>query len=189
MVNIQSLEQVVRGTLVAVEAGRDEIFGIGEAARSELERLRPLSEAATSMELLAEERRSLLQVVEQADTLLDQLGMAMQCLQGTVPDADLKDLPDRKKAGRLAIRMLDNERHRIAREIHDGPAQALANLLLKTVFCEQQLTGDLSVVQKELLSLKEVIRGSLLDIRKILFDLQPEGPGSGADTWTAPVVR
>ena len=180
MADCQSLDRVVRGTLVAVEEGRDEIFGIGEAARSELERLHPVPEAAASRELLEEERRSLMQVVEQADTLLDRFGMALQCLQGAAPDADLaEDWPGWKKAGRLAIRMLDNERHRIAREIHDGPAQALANLLLKTVFCEQQLTGDPSVVQDELLSLKEVIRSSLLDIRKILFDLQPKSLDQG----------
>ena len=190
MADLQSLDRVVRGTLVAVEEGRDEIFDIGEAGRGELERLRLVPEAAANQKLLEQERCGLMQVVEQSDIWMERFGMALQCLQEAAPDADLaEDWPGRKKAGRLAIRMLDNERHRIAREIHDGPAQAMANLLLKTVFCEQQLAGDPSVVLDELLSLKEVIRSSLLDIRKISLRPAAEGPGPGPGIRPAPVDR
>jgi two-component system sensor histidine kinase DegS len=47
------------------------------------------------------------------------------------------------------------------------------------VFCEQQLAGGSLVVQDELLSLKETIRSSLVEIRKILFDLQPKDLDQG----------
>ncbi len=193
MTDLQSLNRVIRRTLVAVEEGRQEIFGIAEAAHSELERRHPVLETLAARETAASdgfqekrpdlpeaERQSLEQVAEQADMLLTRFGVALQCLQGSVPGADLADdWPGRKKAGQLAVRMLDNERHRIAREIHDGPAQALANLLLRAVFCEQQLAGGSTVVQNELLSLKETIRSSLIEIRKILFDLQPKDLDQG----------
>jgi two-component system sensor histidine kinase DegS len=178
--------------LVAVEKGREQIFGIAEAANSELDRLNvegaapagtgdmtrnaspdtgPLQEK--SPDLLEQERQALIQVAKQADILLTRFGVALQCLQEAAPGADLaEDWPSRKKAGQLVVRMLDIERHRIAREIHDGPAQAMANLLLRTVFCEQQLAGESSVVQDELLNLKKIIRSTLLEIRKILFNLQ-----------------
>ena len=210
MADSQSLDRVVRRTLVAVEEGRQEIFGIAEAAHSELERPVPrpctphsfgpgvspdaedgaqlaAREAAASggfkesrPDLPEKERQSLEQVEEQADMLLTRFGVALQCLQGSALGSDLADdWPGRKKAGQLAVRMLDNERHRIAREIHDGPAQAIANLLLRTVFCEQQLAAGSIAVQDELLSLKETIRSSLVEIRKILFDLQPKNLDQG----------
>jgi two-component system sensor histidine kinase DegS len=193
MAGLRSLNRVVRRTLVAVEEGRQEIFGIAEAAHGELERLQPVPETLAARETAASdgfqerrpdlpgaERQSLEQVAEQADMLLTRFGLALQCLQGSVPGADMADdWPGRKKAGQLAVRMLDNERHRIAREIHDGPAQALANLLLRAVFCEQQLAGGSTVVQDELQSLKETIRSSLVEIRKILFDLQSKDLNKG----------
>jgi two-component system sensor histidine kinase DegS len=126
------------------------------------------------------ERQILEQVEEQADMLLTRFGVALQYLQGPAPGSDLtEDWPARKQAGQLAVRMIDNERHRIAREIHDGPAQAIANLLLRTVFCEQQVAAGSVAVQDELLSLKETIRSSLVEIRKILFDLQPKNLDQG----------
>jgi two-component system sensor histidine kinase DegS len=193
MADLQSLNRVIRRTLIAVEEGRQEIFSIAEAAHSELERLHPVLETLAARDAAASdgfqekrpdlpeaESQSLEQVAEQADMLLTRFGVALQCLQGSVPGADLADdWPGRKKAGQLAVRMLDNERHRIAREIHDGPAQALANLLLRAVFCEQQLAGGSTVVQNELLSLKETIRSSLIEIRTILFDLQPKDLDQG----------
>jgi two-component system sensor histidine kinase DegS len=193
MAGLQSLDRVVRRTLVAVEEGRDAIFGIAEDAHSEPKRLQPMPEVAAereaaasgsfqeaSQDMLEQESDRLIQVEKQANMLLTRFGVALQCLSGAVPEADqAENWPVWKEAGQIAIRMLDNERHRIAREIHDGPAQAMANLLLRTVFSEQRLAGESSVVLDELSSLKEVIRNSLLDIRKILFDLQPKDLDQG----------
>ena len=196
MTDLQSLNRVVQRTLLAVEEGRREIFGIAEAAHSQLERLQPVRRPEDTRLTASEtvvsdgfqerpdrpeaERQSLEQVAGQADMLLTKLGVAMQCLQGPVQGVELADdWPGRKKANQLVVRMLDNERHRIAREIHDGPAQALANLLLRAVFCEQQLAGGSTAVQDELLGLKETIRSSLVEIRKILFDLQPKNLDQG----------
>jgi two-component system sensor histidine kinase DegS len=125
---------------------------------------------------LERKKEGLAQTLKQANMLLTRLGVALQCLQGSVPDSVLEDwgLSGGRQCGQLYVQMLDNERCRIAREIHDGPAQALANLLLKTVFCEQVLTEECPGIRNELLGLKEIIRGSLQDIRKILFDLRPK---------------
>lgn len=193
MAGLQSLDQVVGRVLVSVEEGRDAIFGIAEDVHSELKRLRPMPDVAAEREtadpaglqeadqnMPGQERDRLIKVEKQANMLLTRFEVALQCLSGAVPDADLtENWPAWREAGQIAIRMLDNERHRIAREIHDGPAQAMASLLLKAVFSEQRLAGDPSVVLEELSSLREVIHNSLLDIRKILFDLQPRNLDQG----------
>ncbi len=194
MAGTELLNRVVRETLTAVEEGQEAIFGIAEAARSELERLQPALEAAVQREAvmpteknpdrqdeLEQKQNSLVQTVEQADLLLTRFGVGLQCLRGALADSygDAECLPRINLVGQRVVQVLDNERRRIAREIHDGPAQALANILLRTVLCEQRLAGEHFYVQSELLELKEVIRSSLQDIRKILFDLRPKEVDAG----------
>ena len=193
----ESLDRVVKRVLTVIEEGQEAIFDMAESTRNELESLQSMLEAAAgqpvavheaaeayaeaaSQEQLELKRNSLAQVMDQADLLLIRFGVALQCLQGIVPESDLTgDWHSRQQVGQLLIRMLDNERCRIAREIHDGPAQTLANLLLRTVFCEQRLAREAADVQGDLLELKDLIRASLQDIRKILFDLRPKDLNQG----------
>lgn len=66
----------------------------------------------------------------------------------------------------------EEERRRISREIHDGPAQTLASLTMKIDYCLEQpeMTEKIAV---ELLELKESVVRSLKDIRRFIFDLRP----------------
>lgn len=66
----------------------------------------------------------------------------------------------------------EEERRRISREIHDGPAQTLASLTMKIDYClemsevNQELAAELS-------DLKDAVLKSLNDIRRFIFDLRP----------------
>lgn len=68
----------------------------------------------------------------------------------------------------------EEERKRIAREIHDGPAQSAACLALKLELCKKQLEKesyrDLST---ELDKLGGDIRSTVKEIRSIIYDLKP----------------
>ncbi|MGM0598590.1 MAG: sensor histidine kinase [Candidatus Rifleibacteriota bacterium] len=66
----------------------------------------------------------------------------------------------------------EEERRRISREIHDGPAQTLASLTMKIDYCMDQpdLSGHLI---DELKELKLSVKRSLQDIRRFIFDLRP----------------
>jgi len=66
----------------------------------------------------------------------------------------------------------EDERKRISREIHDGPAQSLANLTMRIDFCLEQI-GNPDVLKKELSDLKDSVTKSLRDIRRFIFDLRP----------------
>lgn len=66
----------------------------------------------------------------------------------------------------------EEERKRISREIHDGPAQTLASLIMRIDYClEQQCLSP--TVSQELIELKESVIRSLKDIRRYIFDLRP----------------
>ena len=66
----------------------------------------------------------------------------------------------------------EEERKRISREIHDGPAQTLASLTMRIDYCIEQHAGDEKLVV-ELHELKDSVIRSLKDIRRFIFDLRP----------------
>jgi signal transduction histidine kinase len=66
------------------------------------------------------------------------------------------------------------ERKRIAREIHDGPAQSIVNLSLKLEICKRYLSGsDMENLAAEMNNLGDSIRSSVREIRTIIYDLKP----------------
>lgn len=66
----------------------------------------------------------------------------------------------------------EDERKRISREIHDGPAQSLANLTMRIDFCLDNI-DDRGLLEQELQDFKSSIIRSLRDIRRFIFDLRP----------------
>lgn len=66
----------------------------------------------------------------------------------------------------------EEERKRISREIHDGPAQTLASLTMRIDYCLEQSSLP-PAVNKELVELKDSVIRSLKDIRRFIFDLRP----------------
>jgi len=120
--------------------------------------------------------RRLSQVVDQAETLVTKLSVVLQFLEGTINQINSKigDIQKQQKLGLKIILAQEEERRRIARDIHDGPAQELANIVLRAEYCEQLiLHDDVSQLCAELGKLKEMVRNTLKDIRKTIFDLRP----------------
>jgi two-component system sensor histidine kinase DegS len=75
--------------------------------------------------------------------------------------------------GAQIIRSQEEERRRVARDIHDGPAQAMANIVFRAEVCERLIDTDVERAKAELRELRDHIRGTLGEIRKIIFDLRP----------------
>ena len=68
----------------------------------------------------------------------------------------------------------EEERKRIAREIHDGPAQSAANLSLKLEICRKYLSnGKMDKFELELNNLHDLIHSTVNEIRTIIYDLKP----------------
>ncbi len=120
--------------------------------------------------------RHLEKAVQRAEKLVSQVGVAMDYLQGNLSDIS-NQLGEARQKQQLAvgiIRAQEEERRRVAREIHDGPAQSLANLVFRVELCQRLLQGDsLSDLNHELDELKALIQGSLQEVRQIIFDLRP----------------
>ncbi len=74
------------------------------------------------------------------------------------------------KAEELAI---NEERTRIAREIHDGIAQSLAFMALKLDLAERLLDKDRPAALKALDEVRETLRAQIREVRRSIFALRP----------------
>jgi signal transduction histidine kinase len=83
--------------------------------------------------------------------------------------AIVRDITERKAREAL----VEEERTRIARDLHDGLAQSLYFLGLKLDFIRKQVMRDPDGVVNELLTLKRITQSSIQDVRRTIFALRP----------------
>ncbi|HLR70130.1 MAG TPA: sensor histidine kinase [Pseudogracilibacillus sp.] len=124
------------------------------------------------------ERRltSLQCTVERAETLVSQITIVSNYLDHDIREIGevLEDAKVKQAFGLRIIEAQEEERQRLSREIHDGPAQLLANVLIRSDLAEKvhrQKGPEDSL--KEIKSLKEMIRAALQEVRRIIYDLRP----------------
>jgi PAS domain S-box-containing protein len=90
----------------------------------------------------------------------------------------LRDITQRK--AREAV--VEEERSRIARDLHDGLAQNLYFLGLKLDYIRKQVNRDPEGAVSELRALKNTVQANIHDVRRTIFALRPvdlEGLGFG----------
>ena len=68
----------------------------------------------------------------------------------------------------------ENERSRLAAELHDGPAQALANVLFQTEILGNAMGRDPQAAEKELSSLRASLQRELDRLRAYISQLRPQ---------------
>lgn len=119
--------------------------------------------------------RRLQATVQRAEKLVSQVGVVLNFLGSGLQDISLKigELQQAQQMAFSIIKAQEEERKRVAREIHDGPAQSMANIVMRAEFCLKLLDVNPSKVREELIALQNLVRLSLIDVRKIIFDLRP----------------
>jgi two-component system sensor histidine kinase DegS len=79
-------------------------------------------------------------------------------------------------ASRNIIRIIEaqeSERQRLARQMHDGPAQRLTNLILQAEICERLFDSDPGQARKELSNLKDAVTSTFQRTRDFIVTLRP----------------
>jgi len=119
--------------------------------------------------------RRLKNTAQRAEKLVSQMGVVFNFLSSGLRDLNSKinELQQAQEMALSIIRAQEEERKRIAREIHDGPAQSMANIVMRAEYCIKLLDMSPEQVHGELVSLQNLVRLSLMDVRKIIFDLRP----------------
>ncbi|MES2211162.1 MAG: sensor histidine kinase [Chloroflexota bacterium] len=92
------------------------------------------------------------------------------------PEAARSEKPERQSSLEIQRRVVEAqeaERSRLAREIHDGPAQALSNAILQIEIVERLMARDPALAGAELRLLRDVLRRELGDVRSYITQLRP----------------
>lgn len=108
-------------------------------------------------------------LVSQVSVVLNYLTQDMKQIGEVLEDARLK-----QEFGLQIMEAQEEERKRLSREIHDGPAQMMANVLLRSDLIER-LYRERGVDEafKEIRNLKQMVRSALYEVRRIIYDLRP----------------
>jgi two-component system sensor histidine kinase DegS len=114
--------------------------------------------------------------VERAESLVSQMNVVLDYLSGDLNQVTriLESAKNRQLLGLKITLAQEEERKRIAREIHDGLAQTMANVVLRSEIAERMLGKEqYAGVKEELVDLKGQVRSGLEEVRKIIFNLRP----------------
>ncbi|WP_173915606.1 sensor histidine kinase [Halobacillus sp. Marseille-Q1614] len=86
----------------------------------------------------------------------------------------LESAKEKQEFGLQIIEAQEEERRRLSREIHDGPAQALANVMLRSDLVERTFNErGIEEALAEMRNVRKLVRAALYDVRRIIYDLRP----------------
>jgi len=119
--------------------------------------------------------RYLYTMVERAEHMALAIGSVLSYLSTQVSGViwKIEAVQKDKFVGARIIKATEEERYRISREIHDGPAQDLANALFTTSIAERMMDKDVAAAKETLGELRTEIRKCLTGVRQIIFDMRP----------------
>ena len=119
--------------------------------------------------------RGMEQTLLMAERLATKLGPVVGYLTSQISNvvAQMDIASKNKFLGVQIIKAQEDERLRVSREIHDGPAQEMANLIYQASICERLVDTRPEEAKAGLQELRRQIRTCLADVRQIIFDMRP----------------
>ncbi|OIK16346.1 histidine kinase [Bacillus sp. MUM 116] len=111
--------------------------------------------------------------IDRAEHLISQISVVMNYLMSEMGVA-LEDAKAKQDFGLKIIEAQEEERKRLSREIHDGPAQMLANVIMRSDLIDRvyRESGPDEAIS-EIHSFKKMVRSALYEVRRIIYDLRP----------------
>lgn len=86
----------------------------------------------------------------------------------------IEDAREKQEFGLKIIEAQEEERRKISREIHDGPAQMLAHILLRTEIVERTFKHEgIDEALNEMREVRKLVRSTLEEVRRTIYDLRP----------------
>ena len=119
--------------------------------------------------------RHLMVMLQQAEHLALAIGSVLNYLSTQVTGVvwQIEAVQKDKLVGARIIKAVEEERYRMSRELHDGPAQDLANLMFSTSIVEKLIDFNPDEAKKNLQEMRQQIRDCLSSVRQVIFDMRP----------------
>ncbi len=153
-----------------------EAYQTAQSVQTELQGLRQQElYQRNKREELSRQIKQYQEIAQKADNYLRSTNLALKVLETnltTITDT-MEDAIKRQHMGLWIVESLEAERRKVSRELHDGPAQSIASMLIRLDLVKYLFEEDSSRAMEELWSIRDMGRESLDDIRRIMFDLKP----------------
>ncbi|MYL33962.1 histidine kinase [Pontibacillus yanchengensis] len=125
---------------------------------------------------LEQRLRRLEETVERAEALSGKISVVLNYLNKDFRQVSetLEDAREKQAFGLQIIEAQEEERRRLSREIHDGPAQMLANVMLRSELVDRTFRErGVDEAIKEIKDVRKMVRSALYEVRRIIYDLRP----------------
>lgn len=116
------------------------------------------------------------ETIERADRLVTQISVVLNYLTSDLKNVSelIADAREKQEFGLKIIEAQEEERKRLSREMHDGPAQLLANVMMRSDLIEKiYRERGIEEALVEIRGLKKTVRDALYEVRHIIYDLRP----------------
>ncbi len=121
------------------------------------------------LEKLQSDQRNMTRYLDLLRKIIETAGHAERAHESLVLD-------EGEPAQPLVVRIIEaqeRERQRLSRQMHDGPAQSLTNLILQAEICERLFDIDPERARGELANLKNSVAGTFQKIKELILNLRP----------------
>ena len=119
--------------------------------------------------------RGLSLMLQQTEHLALAVGSVLSYLSTQVNGVvwKIEAVQQKQFVGARIIKAQEDERHRISRDLHDGPAQDMAHLMMQASIIERLIDIDPDEAKKTVAGLRHSIGDCLRDVRQVIFDMRP----------------
>ncbi|MGL4362915.1 MAG: histidine kinase [Cellulosilyticaceae bacterium] len=187
LANLVSLDQQLRQKLAIASNdftsyGEDKLKIAFEKANSVHKKLLQTQEKESSLvkyrDILELDLRHTMRHIDYAECMSEQLATSLTYLQTGIHKSDsLSRISDKSNKNKeqhhyiAFLKTIENEKLRIARDLHDGPAQQIASARMNVDFCKNIITTAPDKAIEVMEQLKLDLSDTLTEVRSILFQL------------------
>lgn len=157
------------GLLTSTNVGTD----VKEAHEQLILQARRAALMEAQLEVLEGKQKVLRRFADYVQRTMTGLGLAPAGFGvGASPEGALVTAPP-ETASRTVLAAQEEMRRQIARQMHDGPAQSIANIALQAEVVQRLLRQDAVAGERELGALREMVEHALEETKAFIFDVRP----------------